>query len=220
MLINTYSSDVYNSLPSLGDAGRAFDAIQGKSIVESSFKKLFLEHNMDRKYGLTLLHQHFKLEDDEKLVDYRGTSVPWVQEKSTFQDEQIRPANWMISDEGNLIPYEFVYSVDDSQGAKFDITDPKTATFLAEFQNTLADNNAKGLFGICPYPGDDFGGRMEITQDRANINLKPGDYDPDTRSRTAAWFFSAPLWERGCNCKCLVANNGMDHTGHDHRATR
>jgi hypothetical protein len=54
-------------------------------------------------------------------------------------------------------------------------TNPRQQVFLAEFAELLSQHNAQGLFGLCRYPGDDFKGRIEITQGRSNINLAPED---------------------------------------------
>ncbi|KAF4434347.1 hypothetical protein F53441_13691 [Fusarium austroafricanum] len=40
------------------------------------FKKFFVESDMDGRLGLALIHRHFDLEQDEKLVEYKGTSTP------------------------------------------------------------------------------------------------------------------------------------------------
>src|ERR1700722_10973256 len=46
-------------------------------VEKTSFRELFLDYNMDRTFGLILLHRHFDLNENERLVEYNGTSVPW-----------------------------------------------------------------------------------------------------------------------------------------------
>ncbi|KAI1748549.1 hypothetical protein F4782DRAFT_550660 [Xylaria castorea] len=61
---------------------------------------------------------------------------------------------------------------------------PNSATykvFIKDFFQILRQNNVIGLLGLCQYPGDDFEGRVEITEGRANINLHP-DHFPRLQS--------------------------------------
>jgi hypothetical protein len=63
------------------------------------------------------------------------------------------------------------------------VKDPDQQAFLEEFTQVLLEKRIDGLFGLCRYPGDDFKGRVEITQGRSNINLKFKDVCFSTRPR-------------------------------------
>ena len=47
--------------------------------------------------------------------------------------------------------------------------------FIESFKDFVNNYDAADLFRLCRYPRDDFGSLCEITQRRANINLKPAD---------------------------------------------
>ena len=75
-----------------------------------------------------------------------------------------------------MLPYEFHYSPDDDVNEEDGTPDnPKYSAFIKSFNQLLREKDALGLFGLCRYPGDDFEGRVEITEGRANINLRPND---------------------------------------------
>ncbi|KAI9769972.1 MAG: hypothetical protein M1840_003683 [Geoglossum simile] len=97
----------FNKLPSISDAVAKFDAIDGDSLVSTSFRELFLRYNMDRTFGLILLHRHFELDQNERLVSYGDTSVPWRLSKIS---KNITPSNWLLSGDGAFRPYEFRYT--------------------------------------------------------------------------------------------------------------
>jgi hypothetical protein len=169
--LDKYEPDIFVALPGLASAGVMFRALGAEALVASEFRNLFLEHEMDRTYGLILLHRHFDLKDSERLVEYRGTSVPWQHDELY---ENVVPSTWLICHDGAIRPYEFTYAphrVD----ADPDPKSPERARFLQAFQRLLQKHNAIGLLGLCRYPGDDFSGRIEITRGRANINLLPRD---------------------------------------------
>lgn len=48
-------------------------------------KPLFKTYGVECSLGLALMHSHFQLEEIEKLVDIRGTSVPWTDSGETQQ---------------------------------------------------------------------------------------------------------------------------------------
>lgn len=173
-----YDPNSFNNLPLIRQAAARFTDINGEHVVSTTFRDLFVRHKMDRTFGLALLHRHFELDVDERLVEYRGTSVPWAVNQLAAH---IKPSSWLISAMGTVHPYEFYHSLSD-EGPTLDLGNPHQQAFLAEFAEVLSQHNAQGLFGLCRYPGDDFKGRIEITQGRSNINLIPEDVSPHPSS--------------------------------------
>lgn len=169
-----YDPSVYDGVPTLNDAGRKFDLKNGEYLVNNKFRELFLQHNVDRVFGLSLLHRHFDLSSNELLVEYGGTSVPW-EETLGKTSPYIRPSNWALAEDGIFRPFEFYYCMQDADNDADVPADPKFLSFIQSFENLLHEEGATDLFGLCKYPGDDFKGRIEITEGRANINLDPDD---------------------------------------------
>lgn len=208
--VATYSHDHFHSLPTIKDAHDRFININGQDHIEW-FKNFFVEEGMDRTFGLAMIHRHFDLERDEKLVEYRGTSTPWSGGFSEMKEPQ--PAMWAFDEEGLLRPIEFRYS--ETQDGNF--TD-ENLKFIAKFRAELALRGLDNVFGLSRYPGDSFTGSCEFTQGRANINLQPEDYPAVLKAFSTIWFFSEPLWKRGCTCKCNETSGDHPHMGH--RTTR
>ncbi|KAK4092158.1 hypothetical protein PCL_04055 [Purpureocillium lilacinum] len=125
---------------------------------------------MEYKFGLSLLHRHFDIGEEERMVEYRGTSSPWSACLS-MTGPAIRAINWAVADDGTFRPFEFEYSPDDRDS--IEPSNPENAKFADAFKALLHDEHAAGLFGICAHPGLGFKGRVEITEGRTNINLSP-----------------------------------------------
>lgn len=76
MTVTPYSSDTFNTLPSLRDARELFKDRHGEDAVEHLLD-LIEQQGMEQKFGVTLLHRHFDLQKNEALVDTNGTSSSW-----------------------------------------------------------------------------------------------------------------------------------------------
>ncbi|KAH8745787.1 hypothetical protein F5883DRAFT_263645 [Diaporthe sp. PMI_573] len=204
--VASYSHDHFHSLPTIKAAHGHFVNVNGQNHVER-FKDFFVDNGMDRRFGLAMIHRHFDLEPTEKLVEYGGTTTPWSGGVSGMKEPQ--PAMWAFDDEGLLRPTEFHYS--ETQDSDF--TD-KDLEFIAKLKTELNLRGLTHVFGLARYPGDKFDGSCEFTQGRANINLQPKDYPAVLQAFSAIWFFSEPLWKRGCTCKCNDVAAGHPHAGH------
>ncbi|CAK7271225.1 hypothetical protein SEPCBS57363_004506 [Sporothrix epigloea] len=103
-----YSHDHFQSLPTLEEAKQTFlsDA-KGEALVKAFFKEIFVEEGMERTFGLAMLHRHFDLGADEKLVEYQGTSTPWKAVAPEMKEPQ--SSIWAFDGE-TLKPTEFFYS--------------------------------------------------------------------------------------------------------------
>jgi len=222
VLVSSYKTDVFNQLPLFEDAGPAFDRVQGASIVKSQMKDLFRKHSVENFIGLQLLHQHFQLHSDQKLVDINGTSSPMVPP----QPDCVTPVVWGVRMDKNndiyLEPLEFTLNSGD---AELDQASPlsqdklesflvEKRNFFSEFATTVKLLGIEGLFGFTRHPGIGYPGRIEISGDRVNINLTPlqGKMYLDGKSREAAWYFDDQFMDDGCRCLCPEKDG--KHQGH------
>lgn len=185
--IESYDPLAFDNLPLISGAVAKFDAINGETLVSTVFRELFLRYQMDRTFGLTLLHRHFDLDKTERLVDYGGTSVPWRLGKISGS---IQASSWLLSDNG-LRPYEFYYTSVRDEATEPDVANANQRAFFHDFKGLLSKYKAYGVFGLCRYPGDDFPGRVEVTKGRANINLKPDDVSRPITFCLVIWSFWA-----------------------------
>jgi hypothetical protein len=165
MNILQYDHQAFQRLPGFSEAGSTFDHLDGHEIVNKVLMPLFRKHGVEYTVGATLAHGHFDLTEYERLVEYKDTSVPWQANAA-----ELVPNCWLF--EGDSIrPYEIKYE----KRSSVEWADDKIQQFLVAFQSELEKLGAKGLFGLCGYPGNKFRGRVELTKGRANINFDPED---------------------------------------------
>jgi hypothetical protein len=74
---------------------------------------LFLRHGVQRKLGVMVLHKHFDMTPDEKLVEFGSVTTPWalpggVDAHQVFGGKVV-PRSWTFSD-GHLYPIEFGFN--------------------------------------------------------------------------------------------------------------
>jgi hypothetical protein len=132
---------------------------------------------MEKTFGLIIAHRHFGLEVNEHLVAYGNTSSPW--KALPKDDSTIKATAWRLAPTGEVQPYEFEFTI--SEEEILDPNNEEQAAFVKQLVKLLNEKNVDGLFGLCKYPGDDFDGRLEITQGRVNINFATGDVSPLTQ---------------------------------------
>ncbi|KAE9566761.1 hypothetical protein CGMCC3_g17072 [Colletotrichum fructicola] len=203
--INEYSHQHFQDLPTLEYAKAKFlGEAKGEEVIATTIKNFFVESGMDRTFGVAMLHRHFDLDPNEKLVEYRGTSTPWAATVPGM--EGLHGSVWAFDKDGVLRPTEFRYS-----GSEDAQLSSAAMEFVDRFKTLLKDLGLIGFLGLSRYPGDDFQGSCEITNGRANINLEPQDYPKDLVHIPTIWYFSTELWQRGCRCTCN--GNSEDH-GH------
>ena len=182
MIVAPYSSDTFNTLPSLGHARELFKDRQGEDAVQHLLD-LIEQQGMKQKFGVILLHRHFDLQKNEALVDTNGTSTSWrideTPDATSFKkyNGEIIPHSWMIQDDGQLAPYEFAFSPTlsrDGDTSDFDMTDIQ---FLDEFSHLVQVLGMKDVFGLCSMRGRTQK-TMEVTERGANVTFPvEDDYD-------------------------------------------
>ena len=185
-VLQPYSSSVFNTLPSLHDADAEFKERNAAAIMKTALADIFTKYNVEGLLGVQLLHRHFRLENDERLVDAGGASIPWSNEGSEALDSRILPVSWAF--DGDVYhPYEFKF-VPPTQ----DLHEPIVPEpFLFEFNEALKAHDLQGVLGIRSLKPD-FGNKpeMEITNGRSNITF---DYDSDAAENDnaieASWAF-------------------------------
>ena len=180
--ITDYSHDHFHALPTLDVARSNFEAKNGSELIQSTIREFFVEEMMDRTFGLALLHRHFDLGQDEKLVEYGSSSSPWSGLVADMKAPN--PHVWSFSTDGSLKPTEFRYSNENPA-----IMGHSELAFIAKFKTLLDKHNLTDVFGLARYPGDDFQGTCEITIGNVNINLQPDDVGPSANPRASPLTF-------------------------------
>ncbi|CAL5866788.1 uncharacterized protein PFLUO_LOCUS998, partial [Penicillium psychrofluorescens] len=106
----TYTTRTFNSLPDLHHAQDSFISKGGPDLVNNVLRPLIVQHKLESALGIGLLHRHFDLSGEEKLVEFNNISTPWKHQQGyNHTGGQILPCAWMI-DGNSLVPYEFYFS--------------------------------------------------------------------------------------------------------------
>ena len=157
---------------------------------------------------MILLHRHFDLEDNEKLVESGNVSVPWsyTQDDDNLHGGSVVPRSWILAD-NSLHPYEFGYN-------SFGVTEaypapPENTKFYIEFAELLVKYGLSDIVGLTLVkPMDPNIMRLEKTYRHANVvyELPAEVIDKDTMQ--AVWQFSEELRPGGyraftCTVGCV-----------------
>ena len=172
------SSDHFNSLPDIKQSDCTFKKRCTPKVV-SDICQIFREYQVQNIFGLALLHQHFEIQQNEKLITFGNVAVPTI---SSPESLSLATSRWAFS--GNkFIPYEF------TAGAE-NIDMDNHVAFLNEMSQALHASGLTDNLGLCSagsIAGKDSEPTMEFTSGRANITL-PFDRNPlEGDSVDAAW---------------------------------
>ena len=226
-----YDPKVYASLPSIKEAGEALKQVTEGQMIDIA--KIFVKHNLYEKVGLCLLHKHFALRDDERLVEKTvagedGSDSKLYEFCETCEGHNVitetRPVlqkdlgvvsahSYVITDDGKAKAYEF-------QEGEQTIALPED--FLFDLSGILKKNNLLGIFGVHMHhrPGKDKEGVLiEINDPDGRVNIitnvpvKESDGAPVTH---VLWRFAPPeeegmppIIELACHCsgKCVSSEH-------------
>jgi len=180
-----YSTQHYNSLPSIADAGRSLKPAD-IALLTTTIGQVFVKHKVQKLFGIILLHNHFSLDENEILVNIGSVAVPWKTPSLAEQLRDVKGSAWRFTEQG-IAPYEFAYDVSslpDVSGFQ---------PFISELRALLDRLGLTEKLGICVFTSEDLDSttRVEFTQGRANITL-PFDIAPEdgpNRSIEAVWQF-------------------------------
>ncbi|OAX85187.1 hypothetical protein ACJ72_00416 [Emergomyces africanus] len=162
----------YNALRSVEDVTEQLKA--NREILEE-LAHLLVANGLHRHYDIRLLHKHFEINDDERVVTFDGdnckVSTPYNSEgvlsPQVMKEHGIeRPvgngvvfASDFLIDEGGAIPYEFAY------GPHVPPEVPLDQNFLLSWNSILRTHNMGGTLGLAVQDGVEVGGFEESDSD-------------------------------------------------------
>ncbi|KAK5947115.1 hypothetical protein PMZ80_001262 [Knufia obscura] len=207
-LFKPYSPINYNLMLSLGRAKSTFDEHDGMSVVKNDLRPLFQKYGLQDKFGAGLVHRHFDLRPDERLVEYNGTSTPW-QCRDCFLGRKIVPIAWHL-DGDKYVPYEFRFATSPEDIETASELERQTA-FLGEMQDVLHRRELDWVLGLRAMPITRKESLLEVTQGRANISIPQSELPDDEQKKPKTetmWFFDQEL-ERiyACNCSDVMESH-------------
>jgi len=225
-----YSSKVYDALPMIRRAHDELEKVEQETFFEIA--NIFLRHNVQEYLGLTLLHRHFKMSDDERLVENfveRGppelysfcttcTGHDVISKSIPLKSADIdcaSPHSWALSASGEILAYEF-------QVGDHPLQIP--TAFVEQLATYLKEKRLLGLFGIHAMhrPGSEIDGVLIEINDPdgrtniiTNVPVKDAENEPVTH---VLWAFQPPEKEGGppivtLACHCSGKCKWSEHQG-------
>ncbi|KIM81948.1 hypothetical protein PILCRDRAFT_8207 [Piloderma croceum F 1598] len=193
-----YSAAAFNSLPSLDVAEENFKANAARQYLEGPIRQVFLEFDVESKYGLTLLHNHFPLKENKRLVDYNNTATAWsvdddVSAVSLKYNGLVVPRTYMFEN-NDIIPYEFSFVPPTDTPVSID------TAFFDALNQILTNLGLEKLFGVRNLKDHDKDLSVEVTEGDANIMLPHDDSYTSADLIEALWVFglkTTPCWCQG-----------------------
>ena len=168
-----YTMEHYNFLPELYIAKEQFESARASGILFAEIGQVFIKHHVKNILGITLLHNHFLLEQHAMLVNMDSVALPWDATNGASELAGVSASAWRFTNQG-LAPYEFAYAA-----VEVSLHHHSMQSFLLELRAILEKHNLANILGICSL-GKRFIDRpiaIKFTSGRANTTL-PFDNAP------------------------------------------
>ncbi|KFX99133.1 hypothetical protein O988_04028 [Pseudogymnoascus sp. VKM F-3808] len=196
-----YSSSHYNSLPEFFDAKETFKAKNASSTIQTTLAALFLRHNVHENLGIQMLHTHFEISDDERLVSVGAVAVPI--ELDIIVGSAVKPLVYRFVPSGVAV-CEWTQGDDANE---VDLSSPQYSAFMTELRAVLDDAGLIDVLGIFvrqPCDGESKG--VEFTAGRANITLHKANPSEGGTAVEASWVFQErPVTPGDGNTRVMAA---------------
>jgi hypothetical protein len=127
-----------------------------------------MKHGVDKVFGVGLLHRHYDIASNEKIVELGPVSSPWVVgDDEVITGGAVLPHTWRVFD-GELKPTEFKFvpqrDVSNANRPVF------PAAFVKELIGVLQETGLDEVLGVSLYEaGDPDNETMEVTYGRSSI---------------------------------------------------
>ncbi|OBT63221.1 hypothetical protein VE03_07791 [Pseudogymnoascus sp. 23342-1-I1] len=212
-----YSSTHYNSLPEFFAAKEAFKAKGASKTINNTLATLFVRHNVHTNLGIQMLHTHFAISSDERLVGIGAVAVPI--ELDIIVGSAIKPLVYCFVPSGVAV-CEWTQGDDANE---VDLSSPQYSAFMAELRTVLEGAGLIDVLGIfVRQPSDGQTKGVEFTAGRANITLHKDNPIGEGTAVEASWVFEEKPIEPGdattralaaCQswCQPFVGNHSSRH---------
>ncbi|PNP86473.1 hypothetical protein FNYG_00175 [Fusarium nygamai] len=135
-----YQHELYDALPQVEQSSQKL-AIRGAlPLIDTAIRQIFMAHGVENVFGVRLLHRHFDLDQQERMVQFGSVASPWTENiiKRATKTGVVQPSNWLFQD-GTAYPYETRYLDTEPQNlssGRFDYFD-----FFVEYARFLSEND-------------------------------------------------------------------------------
>ncbi|KAF8528708.1 hypothetical protein JB92DRAFT_3139634 [Gautieria morchelliformis] len=215
-VLSEYSSQVFNDLGAPEDAYASLLQLKGEAALHTSIRDVFERHNMADKFGVTLLHRHFRMEEWEKLVAVHDTSTPWGPEAyDAHHLGEVLPQAFVFTASDAIVPFEYGFFTTATviNAPRFEAA---TKEFLVELGSLLFSLGLAQYLGLRVHPGLELKAHMlEFTVNRANISVDVNQMS--VKSIPTSWFYHGPKTLRcSCHSHCTASNGKHISLSHTH----
>ena len=178
MIETAYRPQFYQELPGIVESYQRLVFRDRVKCIETELRQLFLDHQVEDIFGVRLVHKHFQLRDDERMIQHGNTALPWDPEMAATleADGVVMTASWLFRN-GVAWPYEFYY-VPHAQAedtTKVQVED--YAEFFTAYQDYLLKKGLTDVLGVYLLQSEKRvggeGAMLEINMDksRASVNF-------------------------------------------------
>ena len=174
-MISAYDASVFTKLKPFNTAKQSLD--HNKTAL-NDLGSVICRHGLQDKVGIALLHKHFDVQVNERLVEEFTENKLLISPCSAMYTEAATPYMWKFqlstqSDEFMLYPLEFVHpsspNVSHATGLTKALSENKD--FVEEFATELLNMNLLDVFGITALHRDS----LEVHEDE--VRLETTNYD-------------------------------------------
>lgn len=169
-------------------------------------RQLFLNSGVHDRFDVSLLHKHFPIQENERLVDCRNISGPWTVDDNRDPvvpkyEGFIKPCTFRVF-EGQFIPYEF-----DFADSPLDNGHPE---FLEKLAALLHQYGLEDVLGVRLLDKYDPGLSVEVTEGKTNIMILRGSVK-ESDLIEALWVFEPNSLQK-CHCREYCITVRGQHT--------
>ncbi|KAG5654828.1 hypothetical protein KAF25_010974 [Fusarium avenaceum] len=163
-----YDHNAVDAMTDVDVAAQRLQELNGLNHMKSCIRDIFMKHGVDKVFGVGLLHRHYDIAPNEKIVELGPVSSPWVVgDDEVITGGAVLPHTWRVFD-GELKPTEFKFvpqrDVSNTDQPVF------PAAFVKELIGVLQETGLDEVLGVSLYEaGDPDNETMEVTYGRSSI---------------------------------------------------
>ncbi|RFU35206.1 hypothetical protein B7463_g1159, partial [Scytalidium lignicola] len=182
MISTDYDATFFDHLPDIPQSYHRLIFRNGPQHISKAIHPLFIRYGVTDIFGVRLLHRHYLLSSNERIVQRGDVAAPWPLDRIQFAKTKghVIPSSWLFRN-GNAYPYEFSFV------AKSENHDPATLLQLNDYENFFSDfckllqkYQLCDVLGLClldrprrPREGSTL--EINLDADRISINLPSSD---------------------------------------------
>ncbi|PUU77178.1 hypothetical protein B9Z19DRAFT_1128629 [Tuber borchii] len=185
-----YQPEVFAQLHNIDEAYRRLEEKTVSKEMLGEVRSLFIRYGVHRTLGIMVLHKHFDMTPEEKLVEFGNVSTPWLVPEANGDSVfggKVVPRSWAFSS-GHLYPIEFGFNpptVENFPKMSFD------QDFVVGLYGLLVGLGIGDLVGLTMLREDihDMPYGIEKTVGRVSITLPITPETEPTQAVESVWTF-------------------------------